>query len=99
MDEIEERENTVHDKLASGPASALSAMEIVWLALITLGLLVVVALVYKKYWSGSSVQSPPPNSWSDDAEMGGDYGVQDADSQSDMVEVSIEHDSSDVESL
>lgn len=94
MDDIETRESSVHENLAA--PSAIGTLEIVWLAVITIGLLVIVGVVYKKYWSGSRIQSPPPSSWSDDAEIGGDDDILIADGP-DSVEVSCN--SSDVESL
>lgn len=86
-------------------ASPLTVAEIVWLAVLSAGLLVIIGLVYRKYWNSTHRQAPTTSAWSD-AESGaaGDFAVSDRSSivdvnDSDSVGVSVSDSDADVESL
>jgi len=76
--------------------------EIVWLAVLSVGLLVIVAVVYRKYWNRAHVQAPSATTWSD-AESGGAGDFASVSDHSSVVDVLNDSDSagvaSDVESL
>lgn len=98
---LEKNEEDLEEDAANISASftnSLGIMEIVWLALLSVGLLVIVALVYRKYWNRTHVQAPSATTWSD-AESG-DAGDFSSDRSSVVdVERSVDGDTSDVESL